>query len=113
MVKIEAIIQPFKLDDIKTALDGIGIECITTCEVLEHGATAAVKGFYRGAEYRLDSPRVKLEILTFPDRADDVIEVLARAARTRSSADDGVILVYGVSDAIRISTGARVEFAHV
>jgi nitrogen regulatory protein PII len=111
MVKIEAVIQPFKLDEVKAALEGIGVECTTTSEALEHGARAAHKGFYRGAEYRIDSPRVKVEIVTFADRADEVIEALSRAARTRASADDGVILVYEVADAIRISTGARLQFA--
>ena len=113
MVKIEATIQPFRLDDVKTALDGIGIESITTSEAQEHGARAVHKGTYRGAEYRIDSPRLRIEIITSSDRADEVIEALARAARTRSSADDGVILVYEVSDAIRIATGARLEFARV
>jgi nitrogen regulatory protein P-II 1 len=86
MVKIEAVIQPIKLDDVKMALESLGIDGITISEVLEHGGPVVEKTFYRGVEYRVDVPRLKLEILVFSHRADEVVEALSRVARTHLSA---------------------------
>ena len=74
MVKIEAVIQPFKLDDVKAALDGLGVERITIVAVTEHGRSVSQKGVYRGAEYLVDVPRVKLEMFVSSLRVDEVIE---------------------------------------
>ena len=109
MVKIEAVIQPFKLDDVKAALDGLGVERITIVAVTEHGRSVSQKGVYRGAEYLVDAPRVKLEMFVSSLRVDEVIEALSSAARTRGSGDDGAIFVYEVAEALRIRSGARLE----
>jgi nitrogen regulatory protein P-II 1 len=111
MQKIEAVIQPFKLDDVKTALKGLGIGPIMISEVLEHGGLVVQKAFYRGTEYCADIPKVKLEMLVSSLRTDEVIEALSRAARTTLPGDDGTILVYEVADGIRIRSGARIQFA--
>ncbi len=111
MVKIEAVIQPFKLDEVKSALEGLNVEVTVISGVLDHGRPAAHKAYYRGAEYQLDSPRVKLEILASSDRADEIVNTVLRVARTSVSNDDGTILVYEVADAIRIKTGARLQYS--
>jgi nitrogen regulatory protein P-II 1 len=111
MVKIEAVIQPFKLDEAKALLDGLGIEGITICEVLNHSTRETHKATYRGAEYRVDVPRVKLEMLVSSVRADEIVDALLRVARTGVSGDDGTIMLYEVADAVRIHTGERLQFA--
>jgi nitrogen regulatory protein P-II 1 len=109
MLKIEAIVQPFRLDPIKLALDGLGIEGITICHVLDHRGPLGLKAFYRGAEYYVEVPRVKLEMLVSSLRADEVIEALLQAARTNGPGDDGTILVTEVADAISVRSGERVH----
>jgi nitrogen regulatory protein PII len=109
MIKIEAIVQPFKLDAIKSALDGLGIEGITISHVLDHGGPLGLKAVYRGAEYYVDAPRVRLEMLVSSLRTDEVIEALLQAARTDGPGDDGTILVTEIADAISIRTGERVR----
>jgi nitrogen regulatory protein P-II 1 len=109
MIKIEAIVQPFKLDAIKSALDGLGIEGITISHVLDHGGPLGLKAVYRGAEYYVDAPRVRLEMLVSSLRIDEVIEALLQAARTDGPGDDGTILVTEIADAISIRTGERVR----
>jgi nitrogen regulatory protein P-II 1 len=111
MVKIEALIQPFKLEDVKAALAPLGIGSIMISEVFECGGPAPVTGMYRGHAYRLDLPKVKLEILTSSLLIDDVVDAVTRAARTNGPGDDGMILVHEVADAIRIRSGARAAFA--
>jgi nitrogen regulatory protein P-II 1 len=111
MVKIEAVVQPFRLDAIKAALDGLGIGGITICHVMDHDGPLGLKAFYRGTEYHVDTPRIKLEMLVSSLRADEVIEALSQAARTGMSCDDGTIWVCEVVDAMRIRNGARVQFA--
>ena len=111
MLKIEAVIQPFKLDEVKAALDNLGIEEVMISAVLDHGGRMAQDLYYRGASYRADVTRIKLEMLVSSDGADDVIEALSRAARTREPGEDGTILVYEVADAIRIRSGERIQFA--
>jgi nitrogen regulatory protein P-II 1 len=109
MIKIEAIIQPFRLDAVKLALGGLGIEGITISHVLDHGGPAGLKTFYRGAEYHVDVPRVKLEMLVSSLQTDEVVEAILQAARTNGPGDDGTILVTEIADAISVRTGERVR----
>jgi len=109
MVKIEAVIQPTKLDDVKATMRDLGIQAIIS-EVMNHGGPNVQKAFYRGAEYSLDAPMLKLEMLVSSERADEVIGALSGAARTRLPGDDGHILIYEVADAIRIRNGVHLQF---
>ena len=111
MMKIEAVIHPFKLDEVKAVLEGLDCEGITISEVLLNAGPEAQKTRYRGCEYRVHVPKVKLEMLVSAHAVDEVIEVLSRAACTATDGDDGTILVHEVSDAIRIRGGRRVEFS--
>jgi nitrogen regulatory protein PII len=109
MVKIEAVIQPLKLEETRAALDALEVREITMSEVQDHGA-ASLSCFYRGAEYRSAVARIKLEMLVSGDNVDEVIAALMRAARTRESGDrDGRILVYDLADAIKIHSGVHVQ----
>src|SRR5438105_7878608 len=102
MKKIEAIIQPFKLDDVKEALKGLGIEGMTITEVRGHGRQKGHKETYRGQEYNVDLlPKVKLEIVVSAERSGEVITALSEAART-GKIGDGKIFLYDVQEAIRI-----------
>jgi nitrogen regulatory protein P-II 1 len=107
MVKIEAIIHPVKLDDVRAVLKALGVERISICHVSVPGA----KAVYRGAEYEVDVPRVKLELLVSSLVADEVVDALSQAARTGTLPDDGTILISEISDAISVSSGQRVRFA--
>lgn len=109
MIKIEAIVQPFRLDSVKLALDGLGIEGVTISHVLGHGGPMGLKAVYRGAEYYVDVPRVKLEMLVSSLQTDEVIDAILQAARTDGTGDDGTILVTEVADAISVRTGERVR----
>jgi nitrogen regulatory protein P-II 1 len=109
MIKIEAIVQPFRLDAVKLALDGLGISRITISHVLDHGGPMALKAVYRGAQYYVDVPRVKLEMLISSLQTDEVIDAILQAARTDGPGDDGTILVTEVGDAISVRTGERVR----
>jgi nitrogen regulatory protein P-II 1 len=110
MVKVEAIIQPFKLDEVKAAVTSLGVEGVTILHVLDHAGPARLKAVYRGGQYYVDVPKVKLEMIVSSHRADEVIDAISHAARTGSASDDGTILVYEIADAIRIRNGRRVEF---
>jgi nitrogen regulatory protein P-II 1 len=110
MVKIEALIQPFKLDDVKAALEGLRVGVTLISEVVGHGVPGSHKAYYRGAEYDVDVPMVKLEMLVSSERADEIIDAILRVARTSVPGDDGTILVYEVADAIQIRTGARLQY---
>src|SRR5246127_809850 len=102
MKKIEAIIQPFKLDDVKEALKGIGIDGMTITEVRGHGRQKGHKEVYRGQEYNVDLlPKVKVELVVVGDRAEEVIQALTAAARS-GKIGDGKLFVYDVAEAIRI-----------
>src|SRR6478672_8500246 len=102
MKKIEAIIQPFKLDDVKEALKAIGIDGMTITEVRGHGRQKGHKEVYRGQEYNVDLlPKVKLELVGANERSDEVIQTLTAAART-GKIGDGKVFVYDVAEAIRI-----------
>ena len=111
MKKIEAIVQPFKLEEVKEALIGIGIEGITVSEVRGHGRQKGHKEVYRGQEYEVDLlPKVKVEIVVGSDRAESVIATLAKSART-GKIGDGKIFVFDVEQAIRIRNDDRGEAA--
>ncbi len=110
MVKIEAIIRPCMLDEVKAGLESMGVEYVTSSEVHESGGRSTYRAVYRGAEYRVDEARMKLEILACSDRTDELVEMLSGTARTRTSSDDGIIMVYQLNDAIRIANGSRPEF---
>src|SRR4029079_4826744 len=111
MKKIEAIIQPFKLDDVKEALKAIGIDGMTITEVRGHGRQKGHKEVYRGQEYNVDLlPKVKVELVVPGARADEVVSTLMAAART-GNIGDGKIFIYEVADAIRIRNEDRGESA--
>ena len=111
MKKIEAIFQPFKLDEVKTALTGIGVDGITISEVRGHGRQKGHTEVYRGAEYTVDLiPKVKLEIVAPDVRVTQIVTVLADAART-GKIGDGKIFVYSIDEAIRIRNGDHGENA--
>ena len=111
MKKIEAIIQPFKIDQVKEALTGMGIDGMTLSDVRGHGRQKGHTEVYRGQEYNVDLlPKVKLELVVPAGRADEVVSVLGEAART-GKIGDGKIFVYSIEDAVRIRTGERGESA--
>lgn len=111
MKKIEAIIQPFKLEDVKAALKAIGIDGMTVTEVRGHGRQKGHREVYRGHEYEVDLlPKVKLEMVVPSARADEVIRAVLESART-GKIGDGKIFVYEVSEAIRIRNQDRGEAA--
>jgi nitrogen regulatory protein P-II 1 len=111
MRKIEAIIQPHKLEDAKEALKNIGVDGMTITEVRGHGRQKGHTEVYRGMEYKVDLlPKVKLEMVVTDERADEVIRTLAAAART-GKIGDGKIFVYAVADAVRIRNDDRGESA--
>ena len=111
MKKIEAIIQPHKLEDAKEALKNIGVDGMTITEVRGHGRQKGHTEVYRGMEYRVDLlPKVKLEMVVPDQRSDEVIRTLAVAART-GKIGDGKIFVYEVADAVRIRNDDRGDAA--
>ncbi len=111
MKKIEAIIKPFKLDDVKQALGEIGIEGMTVSEVRGFGRQKGHSELYRGAEYVVEfHPKVKLELLVTDEQAEKVTRALCDAAGT-GKIGDGKIFIYPADDAIRIRTGERGEAA--
>ena len=111
MKKIEAIIQPFKLDEVKDALKVIGIDGMTVSEVRGHGRQKGHKEVYRGQEYDIDLlPKVKLELVVPSLRFEEVLAALGAAART-GKIGDGKIFVYDVAEAIRIRNDERGEMA--
>jgi len=111
MKKIEAIVQPFKLDEVKEALKGIGVDGMTVLEVRGHGRQKGHKEVYRGQEYQVDLlPKIKLELVVPDSRTDEVVQVLMESART-GRIGDGKIFVYDVAEAIRIRNNDRGESA--
>jgi len=111
MFKIEAIIQPFKLDAVMEALKAGGIEGITVLEVRGHGRQKGHKEVYRGREYNVDLlPKVMLQMVVTAARKDEVIHTLTEAART-GAIGDGKIFVSEVAEAIRIRNDERGEAA--
>lgn len=111
MKKIEAIIKPFKLDEVKDALNEIGIQGMTVTEVKGFGRQKGHTELYRGAEYVVDFiPKIKIEIVTSDALASKVVEAVEKAAKT-GKIGDGKIFVYTIEDVIRIRTGERGESA--
>jgi nitrogen regulatory protein P-II 1 len=109
MKKIEAIIQPFKLDEVKDALQSIGVEGMTISEVRGHGRQKGHKEVYRGQEYTVDLlPKVKIEVVIPDSRVDEVTRTVVEAART-GKIGDGKIFVLDVLEAIRIRNDDRGE----
>ncbi len=102
---IEAIIKPFKLDDVREALNPIGVQGLTVTEVKGFGRQKGHTELYRGAEYVVDLlPKIKLEILVRDDQVDTVVNTIMESAKT-GRIGDGKIFVLDVKDAIRIRTG--------
>lgn len=111
MKKIEAIIKPFKLDDVREALTDVGIAGMTVTEVKGFGRQKGHTELYRGAEYAIDFlPKVKIEIIVTDDQVDECIEAIIDTAQT-GKIGDGKIFVYDVERAIRIRTGEENEDA--
>ncbi|GAB4260792.1 MULTISPECIES: P-II family nitrogen regulator [Deferrisoma] len=111
MKKIEAIIKPFKLDDVKDSLSELGVQGITVTEVKGFGRQKGHTEVYRGAEYIVDFlPKVKIEVVVPDELAWGVVEAIERAARS-GKIGDGKIFVLPVEEAVRIRTGERGEDA--
>ncbi|MGB1984281.1 MAG: P-II family nitrogen regulator [Porticoccaceae bacterium] len=105
MKKIEAIIKPFKLDEVKEALQDVGVQGLSVIEVKGFGRQKGHTELYRGAEYVVDFlPKVKLEVVVADEILDAVIEAIEKAAKT-GKIGDGKIFVYKVEQALRIRTG--------
>jgi nitrogen regulatory protein P-II 1 len=111
MKKIEAIIQPHKLDDVKEALKSIGVDGITITEIRGHGRQKGHKEVYRGMEYEVDLlPKIKLETVVPDARLDEITRTIVASART-GKIGDGKIFIYDVAEAIRIRNDDRGEAA--
>ena len=107
MKKIEAIIKPFKLDDVKEALNEIDIQGMTISEVKGYGRQKGHKEIYRGAEYVVDFiPKIKVEIVVESGRVDEIVNKIREAANT-DKIGDGKIFVFSVDQAIRVRTGEK------
>jgi nitrogen regulatory protein PII len=107
MKKIEAVIKPFKLDDVKDALHEAGVSGLTVTEVKGFGRQKGHTELYRGAEYVVDFiPKVKVEVVVEDDQVERVVEAIENAART-GRIGDGKIFVLAVEQAVRIRTGDR------
>jgi nitrogen regulatory protein P-II 1 len=111
MKKVEAIIKPFKLDEVKDALGEIGIQGMTVSEVKGFGRTGGKKEVYRGSAYVVDFvPKVKIELVVADSQVAQVIESIEKTAKT-GRIGDGKVFVVGVEEAVRIRTGERGEDA--
>jgi nitrogen regulatory protein P-II 1 len=107
MKKIEAVIKPFKLDDIKEALNDVGIQGMTVSEVKGYGRQKGHTEIYRGAEYAVDFiPKLKVEIVVADDRCDEVVEIIKKSSFT-GKIGDGKIFITPIGDVVRIRTGER------
>ena len=107
MKKIEAIIKPFKLDDVKEALSKIGIKGMTLSEVKGYGRQKGHKEIYRGAEYQVDFiPKIKLELIVDAHQVEEITECIRQAALT-GKIGDGKIFVLPVEEVIRVRTGEK------
>jgi nitrogen regulatory protein P-II 1 len=107
MKKVEAIIKPFKLDEVKEALSAIGVQGLTVSEIKGFGRQKGHTELYRGAEYVVDFlPKVKLEIIAADNKVTDIIAAIEKAAKT-GRIGDGKIFVLPIEEVIRIRTGER------
>lgn len=111
MKKIEAIIKPFKLDDVKEALHSVGMQGMTVLEAKGFGRQRGHTELYRGAEYVVDFlPKLKLEIIVADDAVEDAIEAITKAAHT-GKIGDGKIFVSDMTEVVRIRTSERGDLA--
>lgn len=111
MKKIEAIIKPFKLEDVKEALNGVGVEGMTVSEVKGFGRQKGHTEIYRGSEYVVDFlPKIKIEIVLSDEKVDDAVAAILKAART-GKIGDGKVFILPVEEAIRIRTAERAAAA--
>ena len=111
MKKIEAVIKPFKLDEVREALSDVGVTGLTVTEVKGFGRQKGHTELYRGAEYVVDFlPKIKIEIVVADETVEPAIEAIIKAART-GKIGDGKIFVYDVGDAIRIRNDERGDAA--
>ncbi len=111
MKKIEAIIQPFKLEPVKEALHALSVQGMTVVEVKGFGRQKGIREVYRGMEYQVDFlPKVKIEIITPDEKVQVIVDAIVEKART-GRIGDGKIFVYPVVEAIRIRTGETGENA--
>lgn len=107
MQMVVAVLRPEKLDDVRQALDDLGIHGLTVSDASGYGRQRGHKEVYRGASYAVDLiPKLRIEVVTPEDRTDDVVEAIIEAAKT-GSIGDGKIWVLPVSDAVRVRTGER------
>src|SRR6056297_3060980 len=107
MKKIEAVIKPFKLDDVKESLNRLGIQGMTVTELRGFGRQKGHTEIYRGAEYVVDLlPKIKIELVVSDDQIDEVLETICESARS-GKIGDGKIFVIPVEESVRIRTGER------
>ena len=107
MKRIEAIVKPFKLDDVKEMLNEIGIQGMTITEVKGYGRQKGHKEIYRGAEYQVDFiPKIKIEIVVDSGMVDRVVSTIREAANT-GKVGDGKIFIHSIEEAIRVRTGEK------
>jgi len=107
MKKIEAVIKPFKLDDVKEALHGVGLQGMTVLEAKGFGRQRGHTELYRGAEYVVDFlPKLKVEIIVGDDMADQAVDAILKAAQT-GKIGDGKIFISDVAEVVRIRTSER------
>ncbi|MCP5523309.1 MAG: P-II family nitrogen regulator [Verrucomicrobiales bacterium] len=111
MKKIEAVIKPFRLEDVRQALSDIGVQGMTVCEVKGFGRQKGHTEIYRGSEYTVDFlPKIKLELVVADDQVDSATEAIVKAAKT-GKIGDGKVFVLPVEEAVRIRTGEQAESA--
>ncbi|MFZ0051935.1 MAG: P-II family nitrogen regulator [Desulfobaccales bacterium] len=111
MKKIEAIIQPFKLEPVKEALHALSVQGMTVTEVKGFGVQKGIREIYRGMEYQVDFiPKVKIEVVAPEQKVQAIVETITKEART-GRIGDGKIFVYPVAEVIRIRTGETGEKA--
>ncbi len=111
MKKIEAIVKPFKLEEVKEALSGLGVEGMTVTEVKGFGRQKGHTEIYRGSEYTVDFlPKMKIEVVLSDERVNDAVQAIVKAAKT-GKIGDGKVFVSRIDDAIRIRTGETGEQA--
>jgi nitrogen regulatory protein PII len=111
MKKIEAIIRPFRIDDVREALAEIGVKGMTLTEVKGYGRQKGHTEMYRGSEYQIDVlPKLKIEVVVADAAADKVVDAIIRAAKT-GQVGDGKIFVSEIEDAVRVRTGESGEDA--
>ena len=111
MVKVEVTIQPLMLDQVKAALASLEVGGVTILHVLDHAGPGGLKTTYRATECWVDTQKVKLEMVVSALRADEVVEVVSRAARTGMPGNDGTIIVYEIARGFRIRNGRPAEFS--